>query len=256
MTPESVHAALLLSYDGRFFNGWQRHPGKRTVQGAVEDAVASAFGAPALIEGAGRTDRGAHALGQVATVELPGAASEDEIVTRLNEAMEGDVIVEEARHVPPGFHARKDSVSKVYRFALWNEEELPLELERRVWHVHGKLDVDAMAFALGALEGEHDFSSFASSGGFDRKNSVRHLRTCTLGAEGPLVEMSFEADGFLYKMVRNMVRAVVRVGEGKRRAEDMLDVLAARDRKAAPGSAPASGLYLDQVHYEQPLFNR
>jgi len=171
-------------------------------------------------------------------------------------AMEGDVIVEEARHVPPGFHARKDSVSKVYRFALWNEEELPLELERRVWHVHGKLDVDAMAFALGALEGEHDFSSFASSGGFDRKNSVRHLRTCTLGAEGPLVEMSFEADGFLYKMVRNMVRAVVRVGEGKRRAEDMLDVLAARDRKAAPGSAPASGLYLDQVHYEQPLFNR
>ncbi|MDB2576407.1 tRNA pseudouridine(38-40) synthase TruA [Planctomycetota bacterium] len=256
MTTESVHAALLLSYDGRFFNGWQRHPGKRTVQGAVEDAVAAAFGAPALIEGAGRTDRGAHALGQVATVELPGAASEEEIVTRLNEAMEGDVIVEEARHVPAGFHARKDSVSKVYRFAIWNEEELPVELERRVWHVHGKLDVDAMAFALGALEGEHDFSSFASSGGFERKNSVRHLRTCTLGAEGPLVEMSFEADGFLYKMVRNMVRAVVRVGEGKRRAEDMLEVLAAKDRKAAPGSAPASGLYLDQVYYERPLFDR
>jgi tRNA pseudouridine38-40 synthase len=256
MSAESVHAALLLSYDGRFFQGWQRHPGKRTVQGAVEDAVAAAFGAPALIEGAGRTDRGAHALGQVATVELPGVTSEEEIVTRLNEAMEGDVIVEEARHVAPGFHARKDAVGKVYRFALWNEEELPLELERRVWHVHGKLDVDAMAYALGALEGEHDFSSFASSGGFDRKSSVRHLRACTLGAEGPLVEMSFEADGFLYKMVRNMVRAVVRVGEGKRRAEDMPDVLAARDRKAAPGSAPASGLYLDQVHYQEPLFDR
>lgn len=255
MSDAFANVALLIAYDGRAFDGWQRHPGRPTVQGTLEEAVRAAFGVEGPVEGSGRTDRGAHALGQVASVRLPAGNEEDDIARRLDEALPETVAIEGARLVPDEFHARTSAISKTYRYAIWNAKELPAEQEGRVWHVRrGRLDVPAMQRAAAHFVGRHDFAAFASSAGFERASTERTMLRSEVGAQSPVIELLFEADGFLYKMVRNLVRAIVRVGEGKAAPADVERALAARDRKASPGSAPASGLYLDAVRYDPPLF--
>lgn len=252
------NTALLVSYDGRPFHGWQRLRDQQTVQGTLEEAVAEVFGVHEAVAGSGRTDRGTHAVGQVASVRLPAGVDATNVVRGLNEYLqevtEGAIIVENAAHVPDDFHALHSCTGKTYRYALWLNGELPPEYERKVWHVHGDLDLEAMAAAVPIFEGEHDFASFASKSRFDRQGTVRWLSQASMFSEGPVIEMVFTGNGFLYKMVRNLVRAVVRIGEGRSTAKDLKDILAAKDRSRAPGSAPASGLYLDEVYYNPPIF--
>ncbi|MEM9380021.1 MAG: tRNA pseudouridine(38-40) synthase TruA [Planctomycetota bacterium] len=254
MTERATNFALLVAYDGRAYEGWQRHPGRPTVQGALEDAARAAFGAEGPVEGSGRTDRGAHAEGQVATVRLPGAPEPGEVVSGFAAHLSPDVRVADARAVPMAFHARRDAVGKVYRYVLWVDAPAPEERAGRVWTVRGPLDVHAMEGALAALVGEHDFASFASPARHERASTVRTLRRAELRESLPAIEITLEADGFLYKMVRNLVRAVVRAGEGGRTPDDVARMLAARDRSVAPGSAPASGLFLHAVRYDPALF--
>lgn len=246
--------AALLAYDGARFEGWQRHPGRRTVQGTLEDALAAASGLDeARVEGAGRTDRGAHAEGQVASFDVPGADPAD-LLNELRAAAPGDLTVRELVRVHAEFHARKDARGKTYRYDLWLRDEGADPAPERRWSVGGPIDVAAMEAALGPLVGTHDFASFATKAGFERASTVRTLRRATLERDGPLVTLRFTADGFLYKMVRSLVRLVLRVGEGKRTPEDVAAILAARDRARSPGSAPASGLTLERVLYDAPLF--
>lgn len=256
MSAGLTNVALLVSYDGRGYYGWQRHAGNPTIQEALETAVYDAFGVRSVIAGSGRTDRGAHATGQVATVLLPSDAAADEIVARLNRALLGDVVIRAARQVPEDFHALASARCKTYRYVLWVDAPLPPERDRKVWTVRGPLDVPAMSRAMTHLVGRHDFATFATPAKFERSSTVRTIARAEVSAELPTIELTFEADGFLYKMVRNLVRAVVKVGEGRKTPADIPKMLAARDRKAAAGSAPASGLYLDAVHYEPPLFAR
>ena len=252
---DDTNVALLVSYDGRWYHGWQRHPGKTTVQGALEAAIQGAFDVKRLIEGSGRTDRGAHAVGQVATVRLPANLAEDQIVAGLNSVLPDDVVVTGARRVPNDFHARKSAIGKTYRYVLWVDEDVPPKRERKVWTVRGPLDVDAMAEAMSVFVGKHDFATFATSAGFERSSTIRTIMRAELTSDLPLIELTFEANAFLYKMVRNLVQTVVKVGEGRRSPADVAEMLAVGDRKAAPGSAPASGLFLDHVHYDPPLFD-
>lgn len=253
------NTALLVSYDGRPYHGWQRLRDQSTVQGTLEEAVAEIFEVYEAVAGSGRTDRGTHAVGQVASVRLPADTEAIEVVRRLNEYLQettdGTIIVEDAAHVPDDFHALHSCTGKTYRYALWLNDDLPPEYERKVWHVHGEFDLDAMAAAIPMFEGEHDFASFASKSDFDRHGTVRWLSQASMFWEGPVVEMVFTGNGFLYKMVRNLVRAIVRVGEGRSTAEQLAEILAAKDRKRAPGTAPASGLYLDEVYYNPPIFS-
>ncbi|MFT5734548.1 MAG: tRNA pseudouridine38-40 synthase [Planctomycetota bacterium] len=250
--------ALLVSYDGRPFHGWQRLRDHPTVQGTLEEAVAEIFDVQSVVAGSGRTDRGCHAIGQVASTELPLGLDSVEIVTKLNEYLqettEGAIIVENAASVPEDFHALHSCTGKTYRYAIWLNGELPSEYERKVWHVHGELDLEAMAAVVPLFEGEHDFASFASKSNFDRQGTVRWLSQSSMFTEGPVTEMVFTGNGFLYKMVRNLVRTIVRVGEGRSSLDDVVAILAAKDRQRAPGSAPASGLYLDEVYYDPPIF--
>ncbi len=254
MTDRLVNTALEISYDGRAFDGWQRHGRRATVQGAMEAGVREAFGIEQPVNGSGRTDRGAHALGQVASVLLPADSDPSELPDRINRVLAEGVAVERAARVPEDFHARHSAIAKTYRYALWNDDDLPLEYEHRVWHVHGDLDVDAMRASLGAFEGRHDFASFASKAGHVPSSTERTMHECTLLGELPVIEIAFTAEGFLYKMVRNLVRAVVKVGEGRYEPSDLARILEQRSRAAAPGSAPASGLYLDAVYYDPPVF--
>lgn len=247
---------LTLSYDGRAYFGWQRHGNKPTIQGAIEDALSAVFGRTVTIDGAGRTDRGAHAEGQVASCALPltlpsgEAAAPTAIMAALAESLPADIRVVALEHVDETFHARTSATGKRYRYEIYQGARCPEELEGRVWWVRRPLDVGAMRACCDVLRGEHDFASFATRSNFAPSSTVRQLRALDVEGDGaPRFSIVLEADGFLYKMVRNIVRALAKVGEGRYDRAKLAQILAARDRQAAPGTAPASGLYLDRVNY-------
>ncbi len=236
---------LTVSYDGSLFKGWQRHPGQPTVQGTLETALLESCGVRAPIEGSGRTDAGAHADAQVASVTLPeGTALGD-----LNSVLPAGVQLVDSAEVEEGFHARMDSTGKTYRYVIHNEPECPPDLVGRVWHIPGPLDVEAMRAACEYFVGELDFATFAKKPNFERATTVRNMQSVALEHDAPTITITMRADSFLYKMVRNVVRTIVKAGEGRFKADTIPALLAARDRKAAPGTAPASGLYLEAVHY-------
>ncbi len=242
---------LTLSYDGRQYFGWQRHRDNPTIQGMLEGAIEAAFEVRSAVQGSGRTDRGAHANGQVATVALPPGLEVSCALEALNDRLPSDIRIHEFAVAPPGFHARDAATSKTYRYIIWNSPACPEVRVGRVWHIPGRLDVDAMRAACPAFLGELDFASFAKKPNFKQATTVRHLQHIELQAEAPQIDIIMRADGFLYKMVRNIVRAIVKVGEGRTSLAQLKQIVAAKDRSAAPGTAPASGLYLEAVAYDE-----
>ncbi|WP_163337167.1 tRNA pseudouridine(38-40) synthase TruA [Desulfopila sp. IMCC35008] len=242
---------LTVSYDGRNYLGWQRHGDKPTVQYALEQAVEQIFNIRSAVRGSGRTDRGAHANGQVASVELPADLQVDEVKEQLNDLLAETVRVVDVSHVPFDFHACDSAIGKRYRYLIWNSKKLPSERDGRVWHVKSRLDVEAMINACSVFEGQHDFASFATRPNFKQKTTTRTVSRAVMSHDLPLITFDICADGFLYKMVRNIVRAIVKVGEGRYTRDDLCRILEMKDRKAAPGTAPASGLYLEKVYYKE-----
>jgi tRNA pseudouridine38-40 synthase len=236
---------LTISYDGTRFKGWQRHPGVETVQGALEAALLQLTGHRAPVEGSGRTDRGAHADAQVASVTVPAEIGSIDWASALPSGI--DVL--DTVLAADGFHARLDSTGKTYRFVIWNAPDCPPERVDRVWHVPGSLDVEAMRAACPHFVGELDFGTFAKKPNFERATTVRWMRSVELSHEEPTITITMRADSFLYKMVRNVVRTIVKVGEGRFAPETIPALIEKRARSAAPGTAPASGLYLESVHY-------
>jgi len=236
---------LTVAYDGSPFFGWQRHPGQPTVQGTLEDALLQTTGVRAPIEGSGRTDRGAHADAQVASVTVPEGTD----LSQLNTALPESIRVLEVEPTHEGFHARMEAKGKTYRYVIWNAPECPPELVGKVWHIPGKLDAKAMGPACRFFVGQIDFASFAKKTNFQRHSTMRRMHQVDLATDGPKITITLRADSFLYQMVRNIVRTIVRVGEGRLQADQIPAILAARDRAKAPGSAPASGLHLERVHY-------
>jgi tRNA pseudouridine38-40 synthase len=238
-----------LAYDGTDFLGWQIQTGGRTVQGVLEEALARlAGGKRVIVAGAGRTDAGVHALGQVAGFDLPREMGPAELQRALNGILDDDVRVLDVRPAPPGFHARKSAVSKLYRYEL-DCGGLPLPQRRRyaAWHP-GSLDEAAVAEAAALYLGTHDFTSLASAG----SSVTTFVRTVTrseacFDERGMVYEV--EANGFLRKMVRSMVGGLVAAGSGVTTVEALGAALAARDREAWPAPAAARGLTLVRVDY-------
>ena len=246
---------MTVSYDGRAYLGWQRHGSKPTVQYELEQAIERVFDVRVAVKGSGRTDRGAHANGQVASVELPAGFRPHEIRDNLNGALPADIRLVDVSSAAPGFHACDSAIAKRYRYVIWNDKNLPADREGRVWHVKSPLDVEAMVDACSAFVGQLDFASFATRSNFKQKSTTRTVTSVLVSQQMPVITIDICADGFLYKMVRNIVRALVKVGEGRYSRDDLYRILDARDRKAAPGTAPASGLYLERVYYSQSEIN-
>jgi len=239
-----------LEYDGTEFSGWQVQPETRTVQGVLEDALADLVGEPVRVTGAGRTDAGVHALGQVASVTTSLALSAEKVGHALNARLPRDVRIVQAVDVPESFHARFDAVSRSY-FYLIGAAESPIWRRNR-WFVSASLDERAMRDALAALEGEHDFSSFCLVGSEPNHHRCRVAGIsleCDVNFGGILV-LRIVANRFLRGMVRSIVGTLVEVGRGKITPNEFETILEARDRGAAGPTAPPHGLYLEEVRYD------
>jgi len=244
---------LTLEYDGTEFEGWQSQgAGHRTVQDVLEAALEQVTGRRCPVAGAGRTDAGVHAEGQVASCRPSTALSPEDLCRALNAVLPLDLAVREVAPVPAGFHARRSARGKLYRYALWNGPVRSPLRERTHWGVRTPLDVGAMRAAAALLVGTHDFAAFQSSGGGTR-TSVRTLERLDVeGAPGGEIRVWAGADGFLRHMVRALVGTLVEVGRGRRAPGDLPEVLASGDRARAGPTAPARGLTLVRVEYGNP----
>lgn len=244
-----------VQYDGQDYYGWQRHKDNPTIQGALENAVTECFELRHNVEGSGRTDRGTHAVGQVATVRLPKNIDEKETLERLNSYLKQTIRITEIQKVSKEFHARESAIGKQYNYKIWNHPDLPPDMDGKVWYIPEKLDFNAIQSVCSLFTGEMDYASFAKVPNYKRATSIRTVHAFDMAREGSLLNFSIIADGFLYKMVRNIIRAIVKVGEGRTKKNDLIKIIASKSRKAAPGTAPASGLYLDSVFYDQESLN-
>lgn len=244
---------LLLAYDGSEFHGWQVQPGLHTVQQTLTGAIRAVTGECVVVHGAGRTDAGVHALGQVAHFDLlrspiPAAALRPALNTRLPRSLR----VLQADPASPGFHSRRDAVAKIYRYRLYRGPVCPPFLRHFVCHHPYPLQEAAMAAAAAAFVGQHDFRSFAASparGAQLPRSTVRRLFRSELRRDGEELVYEVAGEGFLHHMVRNLVGFLLEVGRGSRSPADVSPVLAARSRAAAGPTAPPQGLYLVRVEY-------
>jgi tRNA pseudouridine38-40 synthase len=243
---------VTLAYDGTDFGGFQlQRRGGRTVQGAVEEALARlAGGARVAVTGAGRTDAGVHALGQVAAFELAREIEPGALQRALNGLLPADVRVLDAGRAGPDFHPRKSAVSKLYRYVLdCGGVQLP-QRARYAGFCPSRLDEAAVHAAAALYVGRHDFASLASTGSSATTTVRTVTRSWAVFEAGTLVYET-AADGFLRKMVRSMVGGLVAAGRGAISPDELAGALAARDRRAWPAPAAARGLTLVRVDYPQ-----
>jgi tRNA pseudouridine38-40 synthase len=244
---------LTVSYDGTRFVGWQRQADGESIQGLLEDALARFEGAPVTVHGAGRTDAGVHALGQVASVTLTAAHDTAAIARGLNAQLPPEIRVLQVDEAPPGFHARFNATSKLYRYALRNTPVVSPFERAYVWHVPERLDVAAMRAAAAALVGTHDFAAFASAGG-EVKDTVRTMTRSEFAAptrSAPQeIAYEIEGNGFLRHMVRAVVGTLVEIGQGRRPVSSVEALLASGRRAEAGATAPPHGLFLVRVDYD------
>jgi tRNA pseudouridine38-40 synthase len=240
---------LTIEYDGTPFVGWQVQAGGLSVQGLIETAIEALTGEKTAIQGAGRTDAGVHALGQVAHAELSKDWEPDTVRDALNAYLRPHPIaVLAAEKVAPVFDARFSARRRHYLYRIINRRaDLALERER-AWRVPRPLDERAMQEAAQRLIGKHDFTTFRSTE-CQAKSPLKTLDRLEVAREGEEVRIAASARSFLHNQVRSMVGSLVHVGEGKWSADDLAAALAARDRTACGQVAPPQGLYLVKVDY-------
>jgi len=248
-----------VAYDGRPFRGWQSQAGGGTVQDHLETAFGELAGAPVSVQGSGRTDSGVHALAQQAHADLPRerGLGPPQWLAAVNHRLPPEIRVTRCRWAAPGFHARFDARGKIYRYRIWNGPVLPPLEAGRAWHLFTPFPVEALREAAAPLHGRHDFGGFAANrGGPPESDTVRTLRRIAIaGRTGSLITLTFEGDGFLYRMVRLLTGSLVRCAQGKAPLEWLQRLL--EPPTPAPGgarektsfAAPAEGLYLVRVLY-------
>jgi tRNA pseudouridine38-40 synthase len=247
----SARLALRLAYLGGSFAGWQRQPAARTVQGVLEQTLERLYRRPVRIVGAGRTDAGVHAGGQVAHFDPPHPIPAAGVAAALNTMLPPDVRVLSVRRVTAAFDARRSARGKVYRYRFAWGTPLPPWEELRRWHLAHPLDIRRMAAVLPSLAGEHDFAAFALSGhaGHGARGTVRTVRLARLHVRGRRLDLLVEGDGFLRGMVRRLAGALVEVGRTAQDRDWLAALLAGEDVRPAAPSAPAHGLTLERVLY-------
>lgn len=239
---------MTVEYDGTDFSGWQRQINGPSVQAAIEEALAGMTGVPTPIRGAGRTDAGVHALGQVAHFDTEARIPPHGFVRGLNSALPRSIAILDVQPAAPDFDARFSARGKLYRYSIWTAPTRSPTRDRYVWHLRRALDVGRMQQAADLLVGRHDFAAFRAAD-CERKTTVRTVSRVAVARSEHLVTVEVEADAFLKNMVRILVGTLCEVGWGKRPAADMRRLLDERDRRQAGVTAPPQGLMLVRVDY-------
>ena len=242
---------LDLAYVGTGFHGWQIQPGLRTVQGELATVLTRILERPCQPIGAGRTDAGVHARGQVAHVELLSAVEVARVCGALPRFDFDDLQVLRVRPVSPGFDARYSATARRYAYRLHCRRNI---FDRHAFHAPWPLDRAAMDLACARLVGTHDFSSFCKTRSLKESNTCR-VDLCALEWDDQGGIFHIRANRFLHHMVRNLVGLLVEIGRGKRGIEEVAAILAARDRRTASKMAPACGLFLEEVEYPEALLD-
>jgi tRNA pseudouridine38-40 synthase len=254
-TPASHRFCLTLHYDGGAFYGWQLQPEERSVQGELERVLGKLFARPARVIGAGRTDRGVHATGQVAAVEAPAKWTAGALHRALNALLPADVWVSDVREAAPDFHPRYDAASRayVYRIGLVAEARSPFHA-RWCWPLAEPLDREAMERAAGVLVGDHSFLAFAKAGQEHRGDRCTVTEARWAEWEGMGVEFHVTANRFLHHMVRYLVGTLAEVGMGRRTPEEVARLLEPGSGLKTSPPAPPEGLFLRSVRYPDGCF--
>ena len=240
---------ITIEYDGGAYHGWQRQASGRTIQGEIENALATMTGNRVSVTASGRTDAGVHALRQTANFKCTTSLSPEVFFNGLNSLLQKDIVITSCESVPNKFHARYDVKSKTYLYRILNRP-IPAAINRQYsWHIRKKLDLDAMQNALRCIIGRHDFKAFEGSGS-PRTDSIRCIITADLKrTDDEYLVLTLEGDGFLKFMVRNIVGTLVDVGLGKLTPAEFELILASKNRDLAGITAPAHGLFLVDVKY-------
>jgi tRNA pseudouridine38-40 synthase len=240
---------LTLSYDGSNYHGWQRQKNGLTIQEILEQKIGMMSGESITVIGSGRTDAGVHAQGQVCHFVTQSTIPVEAFSRGLNSLLPDDIRILKAEQVSEDFHARYSARSKVYEYRILNREEPDVFLRSYAWHIPRPLALAPMLKSLEMIRGEHDFSSFRSTGSSNRNPVRKIIRTEIRSSGKDTLAVVLEADGFLRHMVRNIVGTLVDVGLGKLSESGFLNILEARDRKEAGIKAPPGGLFLMSVNY-------
>jgi tRNA pseudouridine38-40 synthase len=240
---------LIVAYDGTGYVGWQRQASGESIQGLLEDALSTVDNRRVTVHGAGRTDAGVHATGQVASARIECGHDDATLLRALNANLPPAVRVFDVSAVADGFHARFSAIGKTYEYRIWNGAAVPPMLRLYSWHLPQPLDVPAMARAARAIPGEHDFAAFQGAGSATH-TSIRRVTASAWrrAADGSLV-FEITGEGFLRHMVRSLVGTLVEIGHGRRDASDVARLLDTRDRADAGRTAPPEGLFLVKVEY-------
>jgi tRNA pseudouridine38-40 synthase len=239
---------LTLEYDGTHYHGWQSQPHLRTIQVTVEKALEQLTGRPIRITGAGRTDAGVHAFGQVAHFSPPVSFDSNTWTRGLNALLPDDIAVRSAEEVPGSFHARFSAKRKTYAYFIHNHPRRSPLHRRTAWHIFQPLDLSKMKRASRPLIGRHDFTSLCAAGS-EAEDRVVDLQTIEIKKESDQIKITFQAPRFLQYMVRNLVGLLVEVGRGRREISEVSQILKGRNRRLAGPTAPPQGLFLLRIDY-------
>jgi tRNA pseudouridine38-40 synthase len=243
---------LTIAYDGTNFSGWQIQPNATAIQELIQNALKIFLQQEKVVLiGSGRTDAGVHALAQVAHFRHFEEIDLKRLLSALNGILPRDIRVKNAEQVHDAFHSQYTALGKIYHYHLYLDQVMDPFRRLYCWHVHRKLDVSLLIESAACFVGTHDFTSFAneSHAGSAGKDPVRTIYRLDVLQEPGGVRLEFEGNGFLYKMVRNIVGTMVDVATQKRPFEDIKEIFIAKDRRKASLAAPAQGLFLVQVHY-------
>jgi tRNA pseudouridine38-40 synthase len=244
----SRNIKLTIEYDGTGYSGWQRQSRRPSVQAEIERAIRVVTKEKVDLIGAGRTDAGVHALGQVANFKTDGRIATPGIPRALNAHLPEAIRIQEAEDVDDAFHARYSATGRTYRYAILNRAAPSAILRFHASHVPEPLDLDAVSGALPALRGTHSFAAFRGMGSAER-TTVCNLRRADVARSADMVIFTFEADRFLRHMVRLIVGTLLLIGHGKLAPEAVGEILASEDNRRAGPRAPSHGLFLVRVTY-------
>ena len=240
---------IKFSYDGSNYIGFQKQKGKETIQGKLEEALTKINdGKETTICATGRTDKGVHAYAQYAHADIDVDINEKKLKRAMNSFLPDDIHVIKTIVVPDDFHTRYDVKEKVYTYKINLGEYNPIE-RNYVFQYNYHLDIEKIKEAIECFEGEHDFRAFATDNK-DKENCIRTISKTNVKLDNNILSITFQGNGFLRYQVRNMVGILIKIGEGKLSKEQLIDIINSKDRTKSGKTAPAVGLYLQQVYFK------